>query len=189
MAQEWMLLNSRMVCSFTDVGTPKKMKRKARGMRTRCQSDATAPSPTPTSSIMEWDLVLFPDDEVAGPGGWSIGKVEDISRDKDEVVCQPLFMESEETGEDKASGVWLESHERGLTTVRLSEVRCLDPSTYDFAQRMAPDRVSNPHGTVHGSSGTSIPLLSPPTPTTQNLPKMFSTRVPTNKTFGQCRKC
>lgn len=118
---------------------------KGKSTRIRCQSDAFSPPPSPNSPnavIMEWDLVLFPDDAAAGPGGWSVGKVEELREDKGECVCQlqPLYQEA-------GTGVWLESHERGLTTVDLSEVRAMDTSTYDFAQRMAPDRVSNPHGT------------------------------------------
>lgn len=90
---------------------------------------------------MEWDLVLFPDDQAAGPGRWSVGKVEGIRTEEEGYVvltCQPLYQEEE-------TGVWLESHVRGLTTVRLSEVKAV--LDHDFAQRMAPDRVSNPHGT------------------------------------------
>uniref|UniRef100_A0A7S0SCG0 Uncharacterized protein n=1 Tax=Mantoniella antarctica TaxID=81844 RepID=A0A7S0SCG0_9CHLO len=97
---------------------------------------STSPPPPPWT-IMEWDLILFPDDLDAGPGGWSVGKVEEIRAEDGECVCQPLFMERE-------TGVWLESHARTLTTVRLSEVRALGDCAY--AQRMAPDRVSNPHG-------------------------------------------
>jgi hypothetical protein len=93
-----------------------------------------APLDVDTSSIMEWDLVLFPDDQAAGPGSWSVGKVGAIS--SEECSCQPLYF-CEETG------VWLES-QRGLTTVRLSDIR--EVLEHDFAQRMSPDRISNPHG-------------------------------------------
>lgn len=96
------------------------------------------PITSSSSSIMEWDLVLFPlADQAAGPGRWSVGKVEEIRLDERECVCQPLYQE-------EGTGVWLESHERDLTAVRLSEIRAV--LQHDFAQRMSPDRVSNPHG-------------------------------------------
>ena len=130
---------------------------KGMSARIRCQMDASSPPPLPHSPnavIMEWDLVLFPDDAAeaqAGPRGlWNVGKVEEVREHKGECTCQPLYQEA-------GTGVWLESHERGPTTVRLSEVRAMDTSTYDFAQRMAPDRVSNPHGT--GRRGAPRPFF------------------------------
>lgn len=118
-------------------GTPKKT----------TKVDAYSPSPSPppppsssssSTSITEWDLVLFPlANEAAGPGRWSVGKVEEVRLDEGECVCQPLY-------QDEDTGVWLESHERGLTAVRISEIR--EVLEHDFAQRMAPARVSGTWG-------------------------------------------
>lgn len=127
----------------------------------RVASSATRPSPTPPrafarprvaarppgslipegdrdarvdpSDVMEWDVVLFADED----GEWSLGKVETFRAGDDACVCQPLY-------EEASTGLWLESHARPPRSVRLADVRAVVEA--DFAQRMAPDRVSNPHG-------------------------------------------
>lgn len=127
----------------------------------RVASTATRPSPTPPrafsrprvaarppgslipegdrdarvdpSDVMEWDVVLFADED----GEWSLGKVETFRAGDDACVCQPLY-------EEASTGLWLESHARPPRSVRLADVRAVVEA--DFAQRMAPDRVSNPHG-------------------------------------------
>ena len=83
--------------------------------------------------MMEWDVVLFADED----GEWSLGKVETFRAGDDACVCQPLY-------EEASTGLWLESHARPPRSVRLADVRAVVEA--DFAQRMAPDRVSNPHG-------------------------------------------
>jgi hypothetical protein len=102
---------------------------------------------------MEWDLVIYPDDV----GEWSVGKVETIDLDDGECVVQPLFEEADEQGE--RTRVWLESHSRPPRTVKLSDIRCVLDA--DFAQRMAPDRVSNPHG-EHAEDFWEITAELPP---------------------------
>jgi hypothetical protein len=67
-------------------------------------------------------------------------------------VCQPLFQEED-------SGVWLEAtYTRGAKTVRIGDVAAILDA--DFAQRMAPDRVSNPHG-EHAEDFWEIPADLP----------------------------
>jgi hypothetical protein len=46
--------------------------------------------------------------------------------------------------EEPETGVWLESHVRPRVSVRMEDVLAVVAA--DFAQRVAPDRVSNPHG-------------------------------------------
>ena len=83
--------------------------------------------------VMEWDVVVFRDGD-----GLSVGKVESVRASDGTCVCQPLFQEEE-------TGVWLEAtYTRGPKTVPLGDVTAILDA--DFAQRMAPDRVSNPHG-------------------------------------------
>ena len=83
--------------------------------------------------VMEWDVVVFRDGD-----GLSVGKVESVRVDNGTCVCQPLFQEED-------SGVWLEAtYTRGAKTVPLRDVAAILDA--DFAQRMAPGRVSNPHG-------------------------------------------
>jgi hypothetical protein len=78
-------------------------------------------------------VVVFRDGD-----GLSVGKVESVRASDGTCVCQPLFQEEE-------TGVWLEAtYTRGPKTVPLGDVTAILDA--DFAQRMAPDRVSNPHG-------------------------------------------
>ena len=113
-----------------------------------------APSPTDASPgegangvIVEWDMVVFRDGD-----GLSVGKVESVRVDDGTCVCQPLFQEED-------SGVWLEAtYTRGAKTVRLGDVAAILDA--DFAQRMAPDRVSNPHG-EHAEDFWEIPADLP----------------------------
>ena len=70
---------------------------------------------------------------------------------------EPLFEEADEQGE--RTRVWLESHSRPPRTVKLSDIRCVLDA--DFAQRMAPDRVSNPHG-EHAEDFWEITAELPP---------------------------
>jgi hypothetical protein len=96
---------------------------------------------------MEWDVVVFRDGD-----GLSVGKVESVRVDNGTCVCQPLFQEED-------SGVWLEAtYTRGAKTVQLRDVAAILDA--DFAQRMAPDRVSNPHG-EHAEDFWEIPAGLP----------------------------
>ena len=97
--------------------------------------------------VMEWDVVVFRDGD-----GLSVGKVESVRVDNGTCVCQPLFQEED-------SGVWLEAtYTRGAKTVQLRDVAAILDA--DFAQRMAPDRVSNPHG-EHAGDFWEIPADLP----------------------------
>ena len=97
--------------------------------------------------VMEWDVVVFRDGD-----GLSVGKVESVRVDDGTCVCQPLFQEED-------SGVWLEAtYTRGAKTVQLRDVAAILDA--DFAQRMAPDRVSNPHG-EHAEDFWEIPAGLP----------------------------
>jgi hypothetical protein len=97
--------------------------------------------------VMEWDVVVFRDGD-----GLSVGKVESVRVDNGTCVCQPLFQEED-------SGVWLEAtYTRGAKTVQLRDVAAILDA--DFAQRMAPDRVSNPHG-EHAEDFWEIPAGLP----------------------------
>ena len=97
--------------------------------------------------VMEWDVVVFRDGD-----GLSVGKVESVRVDDGTCVCQPLFQEED-------SGVWLEAtYTRGAKTVQLRDVAAILDA--DFAQRMAPDRVSNPHG-EHAEDFWEIPADLP----------------------------
>ena len=46
--------------------------------------------------------------------------------------------------EEPETGVWLESHVRPRVSVQAEDVLAVVAA--DFAQRVSPDRVSNPHG-------------------------------------------
>ena len=103
------------------------------------------------SDVMEWDVVLFADED----GEWCLGKVETFRAGDDACVCQPLY-------EEASTGLWLESHARPPRSVRLADVRAVVEA--DFAQRMAPDRVSNRTANTPRISGTSsTPRASRPT--------------------------
>ena len=92
-------------------------------------------------------MVVFRDGD-----GLSVGKVESVRVEDGTCVCQPLFQEED-------SGVWLEAtYTRGAKTVKLGDVAAILDA--DFAQRMAPDRVSNPHG-EHAEDFWEIPADLP----------------------------
>lgn len=67
----------------------------------------------------------------------SLGAVVDVEPESGVCLVTPLCEEPE-------TGVWLESHVRPRVRVRMEDV--VSVVAADFAQRMSPDRVSNPHG-------------------------------------------
>ena len=92
--------------------------------------------PTP----LAFDVVLYRDaGNVASRSGspCSLGAVVDVEPESGACLVTPLCEEPE-------TGVWLESHVRPRVSVRMEDVLAVVAA--DFAQRMAPDRVSNPHG-------------------------------------------
>ena len=135
-----------MAAVFTGARTAARPGTYARGLASPARparfSRTARPAPSPTHAspgeeandvIVEWDVVVFRDGD-----GLSVGKVESVRASDGTCVCQPLFQEEE-------TGVWLEAtYTRGPKTVPLGDVTAILDA--DFAQRMAPDRVSNPHG-------------------------------------------
>lgn len=105
----------------------------------------------PTETPLAFDVVMFREkggDETgkdnldeAGTSSpdlrWSLGAVVSVDEVNGECILTPLYQEHE-------TNVWLESHTRPSQSVNLSDLKIIVPS--DFAQRMSPDRVSNPHG-------------------------------------------
>ena len=67
----------------------------------------------------------------------SLGAVMDVDPERGACSVTPLCEEPE-------TGVWLESHVRPRVSVRAEDVLAVVAA--DFAQRVSPDRVSNPHG-------------------------------------------
>lgn len=67
----------------------------------------------------------------------SLGAVMDVDPERGACSVTPLCEEPE-------TGVWLESHVRPRVSVRMEDVLAVVAA--DFAQRVAPDRASNPHG-------------------------------------------
>ena len=124
--------------SGRDLTSPTRTQRNVgRTVRPARRALIVASTPFPEANeavdVMEWDVVVFRDGD-----GLSVGKVESVRASDGTCVCQPLFQEEE-------TGVWLEAtYTRGPKTVPLGDVTAILDA--DFAQRMAPDRVSNPHG-------------------------------------------
>jgi hypothetical protein len=95
--------------------------------------------------VQAYDVVLYDDDpdphpDPSRPSASPTFALGHVAAVVDDERCEVHPLDEEEDN----PGVWLESHERPPTVVRLERVaRVVD---HDFAQRMAPDRVSNPHG-------------------------------------------
>lgn len=138
--------------SGRDLTSPTRTQRNVgRTVRPARRALIVASTPFPEANeavdVMEWDVVVFRDGD-----GLSVGKVESVRVDDGTCVCQPLFQEED-------SGVWLEAtYTRGAKTVRIGDVAAILDA--DFAQRMAPDRVSNPHG-EHAEDFWEIPADLP----------------------------
>jgi|MDSW01.1.fsa_nt_gb hypothetical protein len=110
---------------------------------------AAAPDGPVGARVQAYDVVLYDDDPdphprpdphpdpSASPTTFALGHVAAVVDDE---RCEVHPLDEEEGN----PGVWLESHERPPTVVRLERVALI--VDHDFAQRMAPDRVSNPHG-------------------------------------------
>jgi len=111
---------------------------------------AAAPDGPVGARVQAYDVVLYDDDDPdphprpdphpdpsASPTTFALGHVAAVVDDE---RCEVHPLDEEEGN----PGVWLESHERPPTVVRLERVALI--VDHDFAQRMAPDRVSNPHG-------------------------------------------
>jgi len=93
----------------------------------------TNPTVGDVSTLGSHDL----SDSSTSQSSWSLGAVIDVEPENGACLVTPLYEETE-------TGVWLESHVRPRVTVSMRDLGKIVAS--DFAQRMSPDRVSNPHG-------------------------------------------
>ena len=135
---------SRLACvsARTAAVRPLVQHRHLRRRLARSPRAAAEDPPTP----LAFDVVLYrdagfsgtdaPRDDVRRPP-CSLGAVMDVEPESGAYLVTPLCEEPE-------TGVWLESHVRPRVSVRMEDVLAVVAA--DFAQRMAPDRVSNPHG-------------------------------------------
>ena len=130
------------VCHWRGLPQPRRVARTPRAVQGMYQPNAVP---------LAFDVVLFREigehdesDDARSPKTsdphpqWSLGAVVTVDTQTGTVGITLLYEEQE-------TGVWLESHTRGgPRTVKISDLGKIVES--DFAQRMSPNRATNPHG-------------------------------------------